>query len=158
MNAGWRFVMGCTIRGGKIVGGGDLFEVFLSRHERAPAILVVDDEELIRATVSEHLTECGFEVLAVANAAEAIEILESDEAQIDLVFSDIQMPGDMDGIGLAMWLKAHRPELPLLLTSGQIPKLQAARDLCEKEPFLIKPYPFQPLAHYFMRLIELRNK
>jgi CheY-like chemotaxis protein len=138
--------------------GADPFENFYSRHARPPAILVVEDEELIRATLAEHLTDCGFEVLEAANAAAAVEILKSASVRIDIVFSDIVMPGEMDGLGLAVWLRSHRPELPILLTSGRAHKLQAARDLCEAEPFLIKPYPFQPLARYFMQLIDSRNK
>ena len=138
--------------------GHNPLQPFRSRHARAPAILIVEDEKLIRETLSEHLTDCGFEVLEAANAAAAIALLKSEEIEIDLVFSDIVMPGEMDGLGLAAWLRAHRPELPLLLTSGQAHKVQAARELCEAEPFLIKPYKFQLLARDFMQLIEARNK
>jgi CheY-like chemotaxis protein len=136
----------------------DLLERFRSRYARAPAILVVEDEQLIRATLSEHLTDCGFEVFEAESAAAAVVLLKSGAARIDLVFSDVVMPGGMDGLALAVWLRTYRPELAILLTSGQAHKLQAARELCEAEPFLIKPYPFQPLAQYFMQLIEARNK
>lgn len=138
--------------------GHNPLEEFLSRRGRAPTILIVEDEELIRATLSEHLQDCGFEVFEAANAAAAVELLKSEKADIDLVFSDIMMPGEMNGLGLAAWLRIHRSGLPILLTSGQAHKVQAVRELCEAEPFLIKPYKFQPLARDFMKLIETRNK
>jgi two-component system, response regulator PdtaR len=65
-----------------------------------PVVLVVEDEVFIRFDVADMLREDGFEVIEASNAQEALEALQSG-CQIDLVFSDIQMPGAMNGMGLA---------------------------------------------------------
>ena len=66
-------------------------------------ILVVEDEVLIRLMISKYLREFGHKVVEARNAAEATRILQSDEP-VETEFSDIRMPGDMNGIGLAQWI------------------------------------------------------
>src|SRR4051812_45793079 len=83
----------------------------------APVILVVEDELLIRMALAEFLEDSGFHVVEAGSAAEAIAIVESNP-RIALVFSDVVMPGGMDGFGLAGWLDANRPGLPVMMTSG----------------------------------------
>jgi CheY-like chemotaxis protein len=109
-------------------------------------------------TLSDFLQECGFKVLEAGCAAEAVEILESRKAVIDFVFSDISMPGAMDGFALAKWVRANRPEIPILLTSGDSKKANAAQILCEEEPFLAKPYDLQLVVAHIRTLIEARAK
>jgi CheY-like chemotaxis protein len=103
--------------------------------ERTPTILVVDDEVLIRMAVSDFLQECGFKVLEAGTAAEAIEMIQSRQSAIDLVFSDVRMPGDMDGFGLAKWIRTNAG-LPVILASGDAKKADTAHELCAEEPFL----------------------
>src|SRR5262245_60097618 len=114
--------------------------------ERTPAILVVEDEVLIRLVISAYLQECGFHVYEAGNSLEAIRILESTHTPIDLVFSDVAMPGEIDGFGLAQWVRSHRPGLPVILTSGDANKSAAAKELCENEPFLSKPYDLEQVV------------
>ena len=82
-----------------------------------PTVLVVEDEALVRMPIAEYLRDCGFHVLEAANANEAIGLVGSGD-RVDVVFSDVRMPGGMDGFGLARWVRAHHPKLPVLLTSG----------------------------------------
>jgi CheY-like chemotaxis protein len=85
----------------------------------APAtILVVEDEELVREFTVELLIEFGYQVLAAANAREAMRFLESEGLQIDLLFTDIVMPGELDGFALAREARRHRPRLSVVYTSG----------------------------------------
>jgi CheY-like chemotaxis protein len=105
----------------------------------SPSILVVEDEVLIRSVVGLYLRDCGFQVVEAGNADEAIRVLESGMA-VDVVFSDINMPGSMDGFGLAQWLRRERPGLPLILTSGSAWKVREPGELREHRPFLAKPY------------------
>lgn len=126
--------------------------------ERTPAILLVEDEVLVRLAISDYLQECGFKVYEAGTAAEAIEILESNEAAIDLVFSDVRMPGEMDGFGLATWIRAHRPGLPVILTSADGKKCEAAKELCENEPFLAKPYDVKLVVVRIRSLIDAKKK
>jgi CheY-like chemotaxis protein len=107
---------------------------------RTPTILIVEDEALLRVTLSDYLQECGYKVLEAGNADEALLIVEKSEIIIDLVFTDVRMPGSMDGFGLAKWLRANRPGLPVILTSGDAKKAAEAKELCEDGPFMAKPY------------------
>src|SRR5579871_4182315 len=85
---------------------------------KAPAtILVVEDEPLIQLVTSEALHESGYRVLVACDADEAIGILNKDES-VGLLFTDIVMPGALDGFGLAAWAKSKRPDLKVLYTSG----------------------------------------
>src|SRR5580692_1947563 len=80
-------------------------------------ILVVEDEPLIQLITSEALNESGYRVLVAGDADEAIGILSRD-ASVRLLFTDIVMPGQLDGFGLAEWAKSVRPDLKVLYTSG----------------------------------------
>jgi len=107
--------------------------------EDPSTILVVEDEVLIRLTVADYLRECGFHVLEASSADEAVRVLEAEVA-VDIVFSDIQMPGSMDGFALSQWIRQHHPRVRVLLTSGLGRTTAVARDLCEETPLMPKPY------------------
>jgi len=125
--------------------------------ERCPAILVVEDEVLIRLVIADYLRECGFKVYEAGTALEAIAVLESDKASIDLVFSDVRLPGDMNGFALAQWTRKNRPGLPVVLTSGDSKKSEAAKELCENEPFFAKPYDVQLVVAHIRTLIDAKR-
>ncbi len=72
-------------------------------------ILIVEDEVLVRLVVADYLRECGYRVYEAVNAAEALAMLQAPEVSIDIVVSDVQMPGDMDGFGLARWIRGNKP-------------------------------------------------
>src|ERR687894_612471 len=76
----------------------------------ARTILVVDPKVLSRFVISEYLREGGYRVYQAANAEEAVTLLQTRDILIDLVVSDVQMPGAMDGSGLVGWVRANRPE------------------------------------------------
>jgi CheY-like chemotaxis protein len=85
---------------------------------RHPAtLLVVDDDLLVREPIADYLREVGYEVLEAGDAHEAISVVDHAD-HVDLVFSDVRMPGELDGVGLARWVRAHRPDVAVLLTSG----------------------------------------
>lgn len=117
-----------------------------------PTVLVVEDEVLIRMAVSDYLRECGFHVVEAGNAEEAIEVLKADTA-VDIVFSDVNMPGGLDGFGLAQWIRRERPQLKVILTSGVTRKVKEAGTLCEHGPFLAKPYHHGELEQQIRQLL-----
>lgn len=125
--------------------------------ERAQSILFVDDEALIRMAGSDFLQERGFQVFEAGTAAEAIEVIQSHQTVIDLVFSDIRMPGDMDGFGLARWVRANA-DLPVILASGDANKSDAAQQLCVEEPFLQKPYDLECVVAQIRQTIGTRKR
>jgi CheY-like chemotaxis protein len=100
-------------------------------------VLIVEDEGLVRLDAAESLREAGFAVLEATDAAEALEIVLSGE-EFDVLFTDINMPGEMDGIELARRVHDCRPAVRLVLTSGAI---KPTRDqLPDDGAFIAKPY------------------
>jgi len=102
-----------------------------------PVVLVVEDEFLLRMDSVEILEDEGFEVIPAANADEAIAVL-SARSDIRLVFTDIQMPGSMDGLKLARFVRNRWPPIKIVATSGHVPA--GADDLPTGSVFLPKPY------------------
>jgi DNA-binding NtrC family response regulator len=90
--------------------------------------------------LSDFLQDCGFRVLEASSGAEAVAILSSDRCKVDLVFSDIRMPGDLNGLGLAKWIRENRSGLPVVLASGDATKSEVAHELCSDHHFFAKPY------------------
>jgi CheY-like chemotaxis protein len=117
---------------------------------RQRAVLVVEDEILIRAAVAEFLRGAGYKVMEAANAAEAVAVFAS-RTQVDLVFSDINMPGPMDGVDLGRWIADYHPGIHVILTSA----ISHARRAGESGAgFLMKPYR---LAEAARRIASLLN-
>ena len=106
-------------------------------------ILVVEDEALIRMISADILEEAGFRVLEAANAAEAILIMEGAD-HVELMFTDIRMPGRMDGLELAAFVHAQWPDVRLLVTSGHI--VLADSQIPNGGHFVSKPYDLTQLV------------
>ncbi len=107
---------------------------------RRPAghVLLVEDDDEVAALVEQLLGELGFGVTRAASAAAALGALANGRA-IDLVFSDIMMPGGMNGVGLADEVRRRRPGLPVLLTSGHA---DAARQDADAAGVVVLPKPY----------------
>jgi len=86
--------------------------------DQRPVVLVVEDESLVRLSAIDTVQAAGFEPIAAADADEAIRILESRN-DIRAVFTDVQMPGSMDGLRLARLVRDRWPPVALIVTSGQ---------------------------------------
>jgi CheY-like chemotaxis protein len=122
----------------------------LPEGEQAPSILVVEDEPLVRAVAVMHLQERGFSIIEAQDADEAMLILRHDRS-IAAVFSDVQMPGSMDGLALAQWLTNTCPTVKVLLTSGRI-----VPDKPMEWRFLAKPYKLEDLEQELRNLLVAR--
>jgi DNA-binding NtrC family response regulator len=119
-------------------------------------VLIVEDELLVRWAIADHLQECGFKILAASNAEEAIEAVQKYDPKIDLVFSDVRMPGAMDGFGLASWIRQHRPDVAVILTSGHAQAQDAAQELCEQVGEIVrKPYGFDAVVARIEQALSL---
>jgi CheY-like chemotaxis protein len=86
---------------------------------RRPVVLIVEDELLLRMDAIDMIEAAGFEVVEAGNADEAIEVLES-RRDITVVFTDIQMPGSMDGLKLARAVRGRWPPIKIVATSGHV--------------------------------------
>ncbi len=102
-----------------------------------PVILIVEDEFLLRMDSAEMIESAGFEVVQAANADEAIAILKA-RPDIHVVFTDIQMPGSMDGLNLARFVRDRWPPIKIVATSGRV--MVGDDDLPAGSVFLPKPY------------------
>jgi CheY-like chemotaxis protein len=105
--------------------------------EDPPTILVVEDEALLRMDGADMIEEAGFRVLEASSADEAIAILES-AGNVRLIFSDVDMPGSMNGLKLADFVHRRWPGIRLLLTSGH--HALTNRDIPDDGRFIAKPY------------------
>ena len=101
----------------------------------APVVLIVENDVLLRLVTASNLRDAGFEVIEAANPAEALRIL--DCIPVDVLFSDIDMPGNMDGLALAQWVHRSQADTRIILTSGAA---KAPGDVEEYASFLPKPY------------------
>jgi CheY-like chemotaxis protein len=104
---------------------------------RRPVVLIVEDDFLIRLQAAQIIEEAEFDVIEASNADEAIAILEV-RSDITVLFTDIQMPGSMDGLKLAAAVKGRWPPIKIVATSG-VANVRPD-DLPEGGRFLPKPY------------------
>jgi CheY-like chemotaxis protein len=94
-------------------------------NSRLPTVLVVEDEFLIRMLVADELRSLGFAVIEAGSADEAFPILLSD-APVHVLFTDVRMPGSMDGVELARRARSARPAIRVIMTSGHGPDIPIA--------------------------------
>jgi CheY-like chemotaxis protein len=119
---------------------------------RRASVLVVEDEIFISNLVAEVLSEGGFAVHAVAAGEEALRYLESG-ADVDVLFTDINLLGPMDGATLAREARAQRPELPVVYCSGRYSPSALAPPV-PRSVFVKKPYDLTDLCRLLERLTE----
>ena len=158
---GFAHQAGGTVKVASELGQGTTITILLPRREGLPVtnevgnantggsgtVLLVEDNPDVAVVSAGLLEQLGYTVRRVSNAEAALRELELDG--IDLVFSDIVMPGKMDGLGLARHLKEARPGLPILLTSGYS---GAALNVRGDFPILRKPYEIHELSQAIARL------
>ena len=133
---------------------------FFEQGERASGhragILVVEDEHLVREFLADLLAERGYEVLLAGNADEAVRVLS--RRTVDLVFTDLVMPGSIDGLGLARYVYAKFPRTRVLCASGYAPALE---NLPNSDPalrnLLRKPYSSSEVCSTIERLVAASN-
>jgi CheY-like chemotaxis protein len=101
------------------------------------SVLVVEDEALIRMGVVVDFEEAGFNVLEAENTDEAISLLRS-HPEIQALFTDVEIPGSMNGLKLAATVHDRWPPIKIIVTSGRV--LVRKRDLPEDVQFVPKPY------------------
>jgi CheY-like chemotaxis protein len=117
-------------------------------------IVVVEDEFLIRMLAVEALTNAGFVVLEAEHAAGALVHLKLQADTTSVLFTDIHMPGKMDGLGLAHHAREHWPWIEQLITSGLATPV--AGDIPSKSRFLSKPYELDNVVAHVRALTACR--
>ncbi len=107
-----------------------------------PVVLIVEDEPILRMYAVDIIEEAGFDTVEAANADEAITILIA-RTDIRVVFTDIDMPGSMDGLKLAISIRDRWPPVDIIVTSGQVSP--PVHTLPVRGRFFSKPYDEQAL-------------
>ena len=102
--------------------------------------------------VAGYLRDCGYQVAEADGAAEAKRLLRAG-AVPQVAFIDLDVEDELGGFGLAQWIRAERPEVKVLLTSGVRRTAETAGDLCERGPHLAKPYDHRDLESQIRRLL-----
>ena len=113
-------------------------------------ILIVEDEFLIRITLSEALSDAGFEVEEAASGDEALTLIDATPG-IALLLTDVQLPGSLDGLALARTARERAPDLPVIFMSGR-PDCMTAADLSERDMVVPKPYRLADICAAARRL------
>jgi DNA-binding NtrC family response regulator len=115
-------------------------------------VLVVEDEMMVRLPIAEYLRDCGYNVVEASDASEAMAMMDAD-GPVNLVFSDVRMPGKMDGFALAEWFRFHYPDVPVLLTSGYGGRNVPAASVPGAR-FIAKPYSQTQVARSIAALLD----
>jgi CheY-like chemotaxis protein len=112
-------------------------------------VLVVEDEVLVRMLVADELRNAGYTVIEASNAHEAVDLLRSS-ADVTLIFSDVRMPGTMDGVGLARIVRSEFPMIKIVLTSANLTRL----DWAGHDGFFPKPYDAVEIIKHIKTLLD----
>jgi len=115
-------------------------------------VIVVEDEPLIRMILAEALSDHGFDVIEAPHARQAVALLEADAGRVHALFTDVHMPGDMDGVALAHHARARWPWISVLVTSGRAYPEKSS--MPEGARFIAKPYE---LSHVIRHIQEMRE-
>ncbi len=121
-----------------------------------PVVLLDEDEPLVRMTAADGLEEAGFHVLEAANADVALKVLEVRSDEVQVLFTDVDMPGSMDGMALAEQVHAKWPHILLLISSGY------ARPHPDEIPdhghFVPKPYRAATVVGHICQMMQTSRR
>ena len=113
-------------------------------------VVVVEDEELVRMLAADALNDAGFDVIEAKSADDAMKILEADAVNLNVLFTDVHMPGLMSGLALAQHASQHWPWISIIIASG------LARPRCKDLPassrFFAKPYSLEQVMNHIKQV------
>jgi two-component system, response regulator PdtaR len=122
----------------------------MTRQNERPVVLIVEDEPLVRMLGADVLEEAGFEVVEAFNGDEALAVLQA-RPDINVLFTDVNMPGSLDGLDLARIVHERRPDIKLLIASGQV---RLGEDqIPDAGRFLAKPYGPEAIVRHVRELM-----
>ena len=130
------------------------FSVLLPFVIMSPArktVLIAEDEALIRLMAVEALADAGFHIIEAEHTDEALAVLKAGADEIDLLFTDINMPGSMNGLELAHYVHSLWPRVALLIASGNAQPTR--RELPPGGRFLTKPYAMDEVVEHVATLV-----
>ncbi len=115
-------------------------------------ILLVEDEGLIRLVTAQLLEDAGFEVVEAWNGDEAARVLDGPDG-FDVLFTDVRMPGSLDGVDVAMHARRRHPAIPVLVVSGYAAQIRSRLSVLDPAAvFISKPYSLDEIVDVLRRL------
>lgn len=103
-------------------------------------ILVAEPDVLVRLAMAQYLRDCGYRVVETATSEEVVIVLDRSEVPVELVMCDVEIPGEKNGFALSHWMQEHHPDIDLVLVGSDAAVASAAAELCDRGPFLSRPY------------------
>lgn len=128
----------------------------MTDEDDAVSALVVDDDHRVLTLALEILEEAGFQTLMALNAEEAIAALEQHAENVTLLFTDVEMPGAMDGFGLAREVAVRWPDIGILVASGNRPPHDG--DMPDGAVFVGKPFSAEVVHGHVHELLPTGKK
>ncbi len=125
-------------------------------NEAPPFALVVDDDAVILSDAVAILEEAGFRVLTAMHADEALDMLGEHGDRLSVLFTDVEMPGFMDGFGLARHTDRHWPAISILVASGR--RTPASGELPERASFIGKPFSAEVVHGHLHKVVPEHRK
>lgn len=124
--------------------------------ERPAIVMVVEPDVLVRTPIAEYLRDCGYRVVEGVASTDVWKLL-GDGVAIDVVLASVGLAGESDGFALASLLRAHRPEIHVILTSSVVKAVEKASDLCDDGP-LKQPYHPDEVVRRIENLLRERGR
>jgi CheY-like chemotaxis protein len=116
-------------------------------------VLLVEDEALVRLILAESLEDCGFQVVEAGTGDEAAQLIDAGDA-FDLVVTDIQMPGCLDGIAVARHARRFRADIPVIYVTGRPESMSGVGALGPYDALVLKPYGPHDVMTAITRLLR----
>jgi len=123
----------------------------MGRNSKNPLVLVVEDEPFVRMIATEGLEDAGFKVIEAATADDALMILNARD-DVGVLFTDVNMPGTVNGVELARMVHERWPQLRIIITSGR--DRPRREDIPDDGCFVAKPYRPGEVVHVIEQLIR----
>ena len=121
-----------------------------------PFALVVDDNCLIRMNAADILEDAGFQTLEASHVEEALSVLREHHPKIVLLFTDVQMPGELDGFALARHTATHWAHISIVVASGHVEP--GPDDMPEGAHFIAKPFSADVVYHHLKQVVPDERK
>ncbi|MCW5713546.1 MAG: response regulator [Bauldia sp.] len=121
-------------------------------------IMVADGDVLVRLAIAQYLRDCGYRVVEAASSDDVALVLDRSEVPVELVMCDIEIPGDRNGFALSHWMQEHHPDVDLMLVGSDAAAANAAADLCDRGPFLARPYEPKDVLIRIQTMFEERRR
>jgi DNA-binding NtrC family response regulator len=118
-------------------------------------ILIVEEDLLVRTPRAEHLRECSYLVMEASSTDDARILLEAGSRQFEFVLAEIKSE-EASGFALTNWVRAHRPNTPVILAGTIATATEKAADICQEGSALAKPYDHRLVLDHIRRRIAAR--